>query len=291
MTPETPPAEWLEGPSNAAASPGVAAIYDDIAAHLRVPFLGSMWRALALEPEVLAVAWQRVAPVMPTRAFEDEAEALRRTALIEEAVGMPSHQAFKADLVRAEIDFEMRERISNYNHAVEYGLARTLLAAAWLSEPHPVGDTPPDSDTLPIGVAPGAVAVPPLTPAEVRGRAAELLVEIPRAHGHPIADEYFRALGRIPDYLGAAWNPIKPVVRDPEYDARGVQLAARAREAARRLPGATATLTPEPRERFAAVLGYFVERHLPDVLLDAAMIKAITDGPDQAFENRFARSA
>jgi len=35
------------------------------------------------------------------------------------------------------------------------------------------------------------------------------------------------------------------------------------------------------------VLTYFAQRHLPDVLLDAAMIKAITDGPEQMHEQRF----
>jgi len=288
---ETPSPEWLEGPTAAEAPADVTALYAEIAVYLGVPYLGSMWRALAWDPQVLATLWQGIAPVMTTRAFEDEAEALRRAALIEEAVGMPSHQAFKADLVRAEIDFEMRERISNYNHAVEYGLARTLLAAARLADPER-GEDPPIGETLGVGIAPGAVAVPPLAPAEVRGRAAELLAEIPAAHGHPIADEYFRALGRIPDYLNAAWNAIKPVVRDEEYDARGAQLVEGARVAARRLPGSapdTSQLTPEQRARLDAVLGYFLERHLPDVLMDAAMIKAITDGPDQASANRFAR--
>lgn len=290
---QPPPAEWLDGPLAPDAPAELAALYDEVAAHLRVPYLGPFWRALAYDQQRFTTIWQALKPLIATRAFEREAAALRRAALIEEAVTMPSHQAFKADMVRAEIDFEMRDRISNYNAAVHYALPKTLLVATWLLAPSEERATPPTSEAeIPTGIAPGAVAVPPAPPQQIRGRLAELLDEIPRAHQHPIADEYFRAIGRMTDYLNAAWNALKPIVRDEPYDDR-------ARDLNRRAEAALTLLPPKPRAiaglldqdaaaRDRAVLTYFARRHLPDILIDIAIVKGLTDGPDRAQDAPFA---
>ena len=283
----TPPAEWLDGPAPPAVSGAVAALYAEIAATLRMPFLVPFWRPLAWEPESFARLWSAVRPLLVRRDVEQEAAALRRAALIEEAVTMPSHQAFKGDLVRSEIDYEMRERIANYNAAVHYALPKTLLVATWLLAPPSDGASgAAPGDEIPTGIAPGAVAVTPAPPEQVRGRLADLLEEIPRAHGHPIADEYFRAIGRLTDYLNAAWNAIQPIVRDEPYDARGRELVQLAEAAIARLPGAGApppfSDDPAATARFRSIATYFARRHLPDLLIDVAMIKGLTDGPERA---------
>jgi hypothetical protein len=281
-----PPPEWLDGPADADASSETHAVYEQIAARLRVPFLGPFWRALTWDQPVFGGIWHTLGPLLSTGEFERGAAALRRAALIEPAVEMSSHQAFKGDLVRVEIDYEMRRRIANYNAVVHYALGKTLLAANWL-DLNLSGRAASSGrlvETIAPGIAAGAVAVPPLAPHEVRGRAAELLAEIPRAHGHPIADEYFRALARLPDYLNAAWNAIKPLVRDEAYDERGRALVEQALRTAGGLPAAVVLpdLTPPQSRRLTAVTAYFARRHLPDLLIDAALIKGLTDGPDLA---------
>jgi hypothetical protein len=289
---QPPPAEWLDGPLPPDLTPQQAALYDEIAAHLRVPFLGGFWRALTWDPETFAPLWKALGPLLLSRAFEREAAQLREAAIIDEAITMPSHQAFKADLVRAEIDFEMRDRIGNYNAAVAYVLPKTLLAAVWLRSTPP-GRTAADrtDDPVPAGVAPGAVAVPPAPPEQVRGRLAELLEEIPREHGHAVADEYFRAIGRMTDYLNIAWNAIRPVVRDEPYDERARMLVRQAEDGLSRLPRRTVELdrigTPDRVTRYRSILMYYAQHHLPDILMDVAMIKGLTDGPERARECRF----
>ena len=287
-----PPAEWLDGPSPPDVPREAAAVYSEIAAHLRVPFLGSFWRSLAWEPAVFSSLWEQLRPLLSSRAFEREAAGLRHAALIEEVVEMSSHQAFKGDLVRSEIDFEMRERIANYNAAVHYALPKTLLVATWLLTPGTGSPPADDSSPVPVGIAPGAVAVPPAPPNEVRGRLAELLEEIPRAHGHALADDYFRSIGRLVDYLNAAWNAIKPVVRDEPYDERARLLVDGARAAAARLGGGgdaarSLNVGEQDRSRLDRVLRYYAERHLPDMLLDVAMIKGLTDGPERAQDSPY----
>lgn len=290
--PQPPPPEWLDCPLGPDAPADLAALYDEVAAHLRVPFLGPFWRALAWDQPRFTTLWNGLEPLLSSRALEEEAAALRRAALIEEAVTMPSHQAFKADMVRSEIDFEMRDRIGNYNAAVHYALPKTLLATTWLLSPSQTSHLPDDArSTIPLGIAAGAVPVPPAPPAQIRGRLAELLDEIPRAHGHPIADEYFRAIGRMTDYLNTAWNALKPIVRDEPYDERARALIRLSESTLPRLPPKPQSLTDllanEDAPRYQAVLTYFAHRHLPDLLIDVAIIKGLTDGPDRAQHSPF----
>ncbi|MER3419825.1 MAG: hypothetical protein C4290_04540 [Chloroflexota bacterium] len=196
-------------------------------------------------------------------------------------------------MARAEIDYDLRTRIANFNHVALYALPKHLLAAVLLSEAlagrQPRGDG--DAREIPLGPAPGALAVSPVDPSAVRGRAAELLPTIAAAHGHPVVEDYFRCLARLPDYLAAAWNALKPVVRDPVYDERGSELVAMARAASHSFPHPVPfpddTVAPGRAGELAALLTLFAERILPDVLVDAAIITALTDGPEARGRNPF----
>lgn len=302
-SPPEPPPEWLDGPWPRDADREVAQLYGAVTQRLRVPYLSPFWRALFWNPETASSLWAAVEPVMATRAFEDAAMRVRRMSLIDGAAEMPTHQAFKADLVRAEVDWEMRDRIANFNAAVQYGLAKTLLAATWLNECGVRGAECGDSSRVqtpavalrtlhsalvPTGLAPGAVPVSPVPPTETRGRLAELLPEIRATHGHAVDDDYFRSLGRLPEYLNAAWNAILPVVRDQPYDEHAARIRAEGRAQARAFStAALPDLSPEGMERLRAVCAYYAERHLPDLLMDASMIKGITDGPERALANGY----
>lgn len=276
------------------ATPEVRAVFDDIARTLRVPFVGLFWRVLATQPDLLREAWDAVSPNLRTLAAERAANRLRDRALIVEAATMPSHQAFKGDLVRAEIDYDLRSRIGNFNHIVVYALPKHLLAVTMLAEAlegRPSGGGDGDPTPIPQGITEGAVPVSPVDPATARGRAAELLPLVAAGHGHPTAEDYFRSLARLPDYLNAAWNALRPVVGDQEYEARGRELVTIATEAVRRLPHAVRfpaePLAPPRVGDLGQLLHLFRDRILPETLIDAAIIAALTDGPDAGARSRF----
>ena len=270
------------------ASPEVRAIFQDIVYTIRVPFVGLFWRVMASDPPVLRLAWETVAPNLRARAAERAADDLRRRALIVEAAGIESHKAFKGDMVRAEIDYDLRSKIGSFNHIAYYALPKHLLAVTMLAEAlegRPVGGADGDTSEIPLGMAAGAVPVAPLDPSAARGRAAELLPRVAEGHGHPTPEDYFRSLARLPDYLNAAWNVLKPVVRDPEYDARGGELVTMAVEAVRRLPHPVpfpdGKLQPGQIGEVAQLLRLFRDRILPDTLMDAAIVTALMDGPEE----------
>lgn len=277
------------------ATPAVREVFEDIARTLRVPFLGLFWRVLGSNAAVLRPVWESVAPNLRTRAAERVADALRERALIVEAAGITSHKAFKGDLARAEIEYDLRTKIGNFNHIALYALPKHVLAVTMLGEVlagRPVGGGDGDATEIPLGLAEGVVPVAPLDPRAARGRAAELLPVIAAGHGHPTAEDYFRSLARLPDYLSAAWNALKPVVRDEAYDARGRELVTLASDAVRSLPHPVqlpaGLLQPAQMGEFAQLLRLFRERMLPDTLVDAAIVTALTDGPEAGGRSLYA---
>jgi len=277
------------------ATPEVREVFEEIARTLRVPFVGLFWRVLATEPGALSAAWGAVAPNLRTMAAEAAAAVLRDRALIVEAAGIASHKAFKGDLVRAEIDYDLRTQIGNFNALACYALSKHLLAVAMLLdavEGRASSGTGTSSDEVPLGIADRAVGVSPVDPRTARGRAAELLPVIAEAHGHPTAEDYFRSLARLPDYLSAAWNALKPVVRDEAYDARGRELVWLAADAAGELPRPVQLpkggIQSSQLGDVARLLRLFRDSIIPDTLMDAAIVKALTDGPDNALRSPYA---
>lgn len=272
-----------------AAPPEVRETFAEISRTIRAPFVGLFWRVLARDPATLRAAWVAVAPNLRTHACEAAAFAIRQQALIAEAAELSSHQAFKGDLARAEIDFDLRTKIGNFNKLVCYALPKHLLAATMLLEAlegRPSGGGGTDRTEIPLGVVEGAVAVPPVDPATARGRAAELLPAIAAGHGHPVPEDYFRSLARLPDYLGAAWNALKPVVRDQEYDDRARLLVELTVEASATMPYPIRLPAGEvfggDRARFAQLVRLFRDHLIADTLLDALIVDTLTDGPDRA---------
>jgi hypothetical protein len=81
-------------------------------------------------------------------------------------------------------------------------------------------------------------------------------------------------------------------VRDPEYDTRGRHLVRLAAAAVRSLPHPVAfsvlDLEPAQRRELGVLFRRFRDSILPDTLIDAAIVKALTDGPDQALSNPYA---
>lgn len=281
--------------TDAEASPAILSIYDDIRAVLRVPFVDQLWRVLAGEPAYLTAAWRWLAPWLGGRQAERAADDLRRAALIPLAISLPAHKAFRGDLSRAEIGSDDRARISNFTSAAHYALPKLLLAAsaldgaaasAGLASIGEDGGEDGAEEPLPRGVAPGAPRVDPIDPAEAFGEIPGLFAEIRAAHGYaPIAD-YYRSIARAGDFLRVAWNPLRPIVGDPEYIERSRALAQQALAAgvaSRRASGDP----PVPPAALRAWLTFYRTRLLPETLVEVTIIKGLTDGPDGAATNRY----
>jgi hypothetical protein len=270
--------------------PALRYIFLAIPTSVGVPGVHLLWRLLANFPQFLTAVWPAIADDLGSQALNSRALELIRRSFLSEAVGLPSHKAFRGDLVRAEIDAELREHIEHFNDVSQIGLARLLVVAAVAVEGAGQEPTPDPGRLTHVGAEQqvNAVYVPPLRPEETLGKAREVLDRIEREHGLPWLDDYYRSLGRVPDYLAAAWNAISPIVGDPAYLARGGELARIASAAGGRLStGLAATpalqgLDVETRRLTHDVLKSFAELVLPQTLVDVTLIKALTSGPERA---------
>jgi hypothetical protein len=288
---EVAPAELPD----AAASPPTLATYDEIRAVSRVPFVDQLWRVLAAVPGVLEPAWTWLAPLLGSVQAESAAGELRREALIPLALGLPAHKAFRGDMSRAEIGYDDRERISNFTMAAHYALPKLLLATALLDGANAASESGsaamPALEPLPRGVAAGMPRVEPLDPAHARGQIVDLFAEIRARHGYAAIADYYRTIARAGDFLRVAWNPLRPIVGDPEYVERAARVANRAVEVAAALcasagPGSAPVHIIDDRD-LRGVVRFYLRRLLPEALVEVTIIKGLTDGPDTAVENSY----
>ncbi len=270
------------------APSSVKAVFDDIRDVLRVPFVDQIWRVLAREPALLASAWGRLAPVLGSVEAERAADTLRREAVIPLAIGLPAHKAFRGDMSRAEIGADDRERISNFTMAMHYVVPKLLLATALfeMAARESTGTKPSAVEQLPRGIAQGAPRVNPIDPAAARGEAVGLFAEIRSRHGYPAIADYYRTIAMAGDFLRLAWNALRPVVGDPEYNDRARAVTARAREQAAALTAGTPSAQSNDTTMGTA-MSFYLDRLLPEVLVELTVVKGLMDGPRTAAYNRY----
>src|SRR6478672_2010359 len=89
-------------------NPLVAAVFEAAPGAVGVAGVHRLWRRLAYYPGFLAAVWPALGNDLRSAELQAAASALANASFIEEAVGMPSHKAFRGDLVRAEIDAGFR---------------------------------------------------------------------------------------------------------------------------------------------------------------------------------------
>ena len=263
---------------------------------LRVPFLDLLWRVLAEQPDFFLAAWAWLAPILGSEAAERAADDLRRGAVIQLAIGVPAHRAFRGDLSRWEIGADDRQRISNYNMAEHYLLPKLLLATElMLSELRRDAEKPRARgalvEALPRGVAPGMPPIGPMNPADARGEIVDLFAEIRMRHGSETLADYYRTIARAGDFLRIAWNPLRPIVGDPEYTSQLRRLVQRSAQLCTELRTlAIADLraaAPPPSLETIRALNFFRNRLIPATLVELTIIKGLTDGPETATRNSY----
>lgn len=250
-------------------------VYDDIQSSLRVPFVNLIFRVLANFPDYFVPAWQDIAPIVRSAAFEQASDQLRARAALERMPG-------KADFP-VKIESELRA----FNDTIHYVLPKLLLVATLLDE----GDAQPNerpvgaSAELPLGIAEGAAKVGMVDPKHAQEPVARLFDRIKAAHGHPLVSSYFRALAQWPEALQLIWAELEPIVGSQPYERRKSALIAFAETEAQALSvlGSRRAL-PEGSEgeEIRLLLCAFRHKFIPEMLIDALVIKSMLDGPADA---------
>lgn len=256
-------------------------VYEDIQRTLRVPFVNLIFRTLANDPDYLVPAWNQLAPVLRTRAFETLADRLRAAALLEP---IPD----TADVQWGELG-EL-DRVRAFNDSIHYVLPKLLLiATVWDDEAFGGGEG--DRSEIPLGVAEGTAKVQMVSPSDATGRIRDLFQRETERHGHPLVSSYYRGLANWPDLLEAVWSRIEPIVESAAYRERRDALVRQAGTAIRSLPISGRIEGAARTDEVSALLAAFRRNFIPGMLIDAVLIKAMLDGPDAAKTSRFSAAA
>jgi hypothetical protein len=278
----------------------LAAIYDDIYATLRVPWVAFAIRVMALFPAYVPAAWAALKPQISTRFAEAAADLVRQASILP---GPPPPDP-RPKLRAAGWTDEQIRRLGRTLDALNYGNPKYLiLITAWNEawhERHAGGPeqvlSATDAEPLPYGLPAGVDKFNLLDPAtaspEVQGllrRARNLFL-----HHGPASD--YRVLAAWPDYLSIAIeDDLAPVALTPQYDATSYRIRAIAREHVARFPGIGGvsrhdmeeTLTPVESAGLTGLL-FMYNRFIADITIAIIRLKQAFDGTESATQNKFA---
>lgn len=264
-------------------------IYEDIQRTLRVPIVNLIFRTLANYPDYLGILWGQLSPKLRTEGFEQAADSLRREALLKPVPDV------------SEVDWEELDNLDKlraFNDTIHYVLPKLLIITtafevSTFGFDTESGNNDQDSNAstdIPLGAAEGTTKVKMVDPDKASERVQRLFDSIKERHGHPLVSSYFRGLGNWPDFLEQSWNRLQPFVCSSEYEERKHKLIARSEAAARSLafPKLKQTMLDEQQSaEVRAILAAFRLKFIPEMLLDAALIKAMLDSPEEATSSRF----
>ncbi|WP_299819047.1 alpha/beta fold hydrolase [uncultured Jannaschia sp.] len=257
------------------AGPDVEAIYEDIQAVLRVPFVNFLFRVLANDPAYLKQAWDHLRPIARTRKFEDAAADLRslvRSAAPPRRDG--TDWASLGDLGPAR----------DFTESIDYVLPKLLLVASILSETRQAdGLDIAVEPTIPLGIADGTRKIPMVDPGTAGDELRVLFDDIRDHHGHPKVATYFRSLGQEPELLKALWGKLRPRVDDADYAATRTDLVNASEMLALNLPALDFTAP----ESLKPALAFFRRKLIPDLMLDVHMARSILSDGAAERRNRF----
>ena len=267
----------------------VLRVFDEQCRKLRVPVVDRMFRTLANFPELLEASWNAVRDVAGTREFEQDADWIRATAVLEPVpIGrdVRSHAGEELDRLRAVTD------------TVHYALPKMLLVATAFeammhtrrADQHAPPEEHLDKAPLPPGPPPGMATFRTISPSDADGQVKELYEDIQRVHGHATVTTWFRALATRPDFLDAVWDELRPIVGSEPWLRRKRLLLNSAEAIVREwdLPDLPPSLiSPDAR----AVVSAYRSVLVPDVLIDACLVKGMLDGGRAAYHSRFSAVA
>lgn len=270
------------------ANERIKPIYDDIQQVLRVPIVNLIFRSLANYPDYLQSAWQQIRPLAGSRTFEQAADELRSLALLTPSLELPSQTSIPSDA----------ERLRSFNDTIHYVLPKLLLIATALSKTpleqaakKPASTPSIDLTSVASGIAEGTGKVEMIDPSQADERVRALFESVKERHSHPLVSSYFRGLANWPDFLESAWSAIEPHIGGTEYEHRKHALIARAQLLSRNWPAVIVQIEPAAQMNIKAILAAFRLKFIPEMLMDAALIKSLLDGSAAARTSRFSMAS
>lgn len=275
------------------ASEQIKPLYEAIQQQLRVPIVNLIFRSLANYPSYLTSLWQHFSPVICSNSFEQEADTLREKALLEQLPDT-SDESWQ--------QLEKPVALRDFNDTIFYVLPKLLLIASMFEEAtfrgirerRSRGEAAAPQADIPQGIAAGTAKAELLKPENAGKELEQLFASIRKAHAYPLVPSYYRGLANWPDFLQESWQRLQRLPHTQEYLQLKEFLTEQALNGVRRLPltqPALPALEEEEKEEIKALLTAFRYKFIPEMLIEATLIKAMLDGPEEAYTSRFSAAS
>ena len=275
--------------SEAEAQGKIKDTFEDIKATLRVPYVSSVFRELAVCPDYLLMAWRALKPNAQTVFFERSADEIRSRAA--EAVSISESTLWPPR------DADAKRIIRVFHYAVpKVFLATEALRSATNGQQPMLAQLPP---TAKRQIAPGIpldadfLGLP--DPVQLDDRVRAVLDDMASTLGLPFADGDYRILARWPDYALSAWQVWRPNIGKPHYRQLERDLRRLAGEALSTLPFRMeiyphalrlAGLSEQQLDGVRATLDSF-SKALPGLVAHSAFLRIAADGEESGRESPF----
>lgn len=262
----------------------IKSVYEDIKSTLRTPVVPLPFRALAVHPDYLQVAWIALKPNVQTVFFETRADELRAFAVRSLSGAAAESSSGTPAPARAALD------VFHYLNPKSLLAVAALRSAANGQQPRLAELTRDEKRQVAPGIPADAHLPDLVDPAEASGPVADLFRQIEAVFPAPAVPGEYQALAAWPDYLREEWEAIQRLMSMPEYGQVMRQLRSMTDETVVALPYRMDTnphvlrqsgLSERDLDEVHRTLDTYYYL-LPGLVAGTALLSARSDGPEAA---------
>lgn len=251
-------------------------VYHQIRQTLRVTGVNLNFRTWAGFQHVFPAMWDAVQPNLETRIFEDAADQVRVQAVhAADALGLVG--AVSRSEMGDSQAFQVRAALDLYHYVNPKLLVLTSAVRLALEGESPGQPVSTDVETIARGAPAGMYPMEMVNEDPDNDQVEDVFRDIKKTLGLSQINSDYRTLALWPDYLDAAWNGLKPIIRRDEYRTAADALRERSRTLACRLPHPV-PLTREQVEALGEDVNEVMqtteqfEQLLPGLILNIALL-------------------
>ncbi len=270
-------------------------VYHEIRQVLRVTGVNLNLRTWATCDKFLPAMWDALRPNLETRGFESAADRVRSDA-VDAATVFPRLDAVASGTLGESQRFQLQRALNLYHYVNPKLLVLTSAVRLALDGESIGGEAATAPEQIERGQPARMFPMEMVAEEPEEKELRELFDDIKSTLALPSINSDYRTLGLWPDYLGRAWQKLKPLVGQPEYKQATDALRETSRSLARELPlpfefsrehvselGEDADAVVEKTRKF--------EELLPPLILNIAILQLDWKTPDTLRESPFPAAA
>ncbi len=250
--------------------------YHEIKQSMRVSGINLNFRTWAGFDKFFPMMWDRMRPIVETRQFEDVADKVR-TRSVDLAETLEKIDAKNKIKIGESQKYQIEKALELYHYINPKLLVFTAkVKQALEGETRPTKHQPKqNTELIERGIPVKMYPMEMVAEEPDEERLAVIFEDIKETLALSSINSDYRTLALWTDYLEAAWNELKPIIKTEEYENASSDLRETARELAGRLPAISLSKsdvkdTGEDYDEILKTTGKF-EQLLPSLIVNISL--------------------